>query len=98
VAPRDLLVLQLLGRGYGRSQVAQLLATTADAVDRHESAAQAALGAGGTAAAVARAVERGLILGHAGGAPAGGGRAARYEAHRCPAGGGYRVSDAHGRA
>ena len=59
---RELLVLQLLGLGYSRQQVASLVWMTAPALAQLEHSACAALGVATTDEAVELARRRGLIL------------------------------------
>ena len=58
---RELLVVQLLARGYSSGQIATLLHVTASVVEAHERAARAALGAATAADALDATRRRGLI-------------------------------------
>jgi DNA-binding NarL/FixJ family response regulator len=61
LTPRDLLVLMLISRGYGRHQIAHGLQVSVAIVERHLDSAVAALAARDVSDAAARARRRGLI-------------------------------------
>lgn len=58
---RELLVLQLLARGYTKAQIARILRTDTGEVERCESAIQQRLNVHHVNVAVAFAIQRGLI-------------------------------------
>jgi DNA-binding NarL/FixJ family response regulator len=59
---RELLVLQLLARGYTRDQIAALLAVPSGEVERSGLAAHHAFGVASAAETVLAALRRGLIV------------------------------------